>query len=855
MKKTVFNRFLVFAGALLCLFPLRAEKSKGELTNLVCFVRFQDETETEAFEHPDSWYEQLFNDSSAGANSVYNYFREASYGQLSWTSSFFPFPTNGKVVSYQARYERGFYREKGEINAIGYEDEIDKAAREQALIREIAGYLSAALPDDMVLDADGNGAVDNLCIVLSGRSELGSSHLLWPHRSDLALPDGKAIYIKGKKLVGYLMVFDDANGWSSLSPVPLNTGVLCHEMSHSLGTYDLYHVNDNLNPVGVWDLMSDNLTTPQQMSAYTKWRYCGWLDGIPEISEPGTYSLHPVGGVTAENTAYKIHPVGSDEYFVVEYRKKEGTFDSGLPESGLLVYRINPAYVGGNVNYNGTTRLDEVYIFRPGGTAKADGNIEKAAFSAESGRTAFGGDKADVKPFYSDGSPARFALTQISDCGETISFRLEQQGHIVSLSVPEKVTLAGAAGEKLEFTVEADVDWTVADVPAWLRLTPASGGAGKTTVVLETLSENGEAQEREAALSFTSPSDEGVRTVLTVRQQSRLILPPSGLTAQATDDGHVQLRWSAPLEGVPVLSDGFEDTSNPNGWTLRNEPGGRGWTWQEDARKYEAYEGSYSMYMKSAWEDLHQDEHLVSPLFANGRTLTFYSRSIAPNKTVRNQHYYVEVSRDGGQTWAVVYDLMKDCDVVNQWVKVTVDISPYQSEEMQVAFHAYDETDIGLSYWWQVDNVAVYPATDGSMVEGYVVYRNGVKIGETTDCTFTDTDPQAGENVYTVRATGAFGETSDSETASYASLPDGVNAVSGLADLEVTVAGGRLTVRSASPLQRIRIVSLSGVEQAVLRPSSAVCEADLSGWPRGMYVAVCEAGGGAAPVVRKFVVK
>ena len=97
--------------------------------------------------------------------------------------------------------------------------------------------------------------------------------------------------------------------------------------------------------------------------------------------------------------AYKIRPIGSEEYFVVEYRRKEGsTFDSGLPESGLLVYRINPAYTGGNVNYNGATRLDEVYVFRPGGTVTADGNIEKAALSEESGRTAFGGD-AEVKPF------------------------------------------------------------------------------------------------------------------------------------------------------------------------------------------------------------------------------------------------------------------------------------------------------------------------------------------------------------------------------------------------------------------------------------------------------------------------
>ena len=137
-------------------------------------------------------------------------------------------------------------------------------------------------------------------------------------------------------------MFNDAKGWSSLSPVPLNTGVLCHEMSHTLGTSALYHVNDDLNPVGVWDLMSDNLKIPQQMSAYTKYRYCKWIDEIPEISTPGTYTLNPVGGSSKENIAYKINPTGSDEYFIVEYRKKAGTFDSGLPAAGLLVYRINP---------------------------------------------------------------------------------------------------------------------------------------------------------------------------------------------------------------------------------------------------------------------------------------------------------------------------------------------------------------------------------------------------------------------------------------------------------------------------------------------------------------------------------
>ena len=87
MKVYSCSFFLLFLG-ILCVIPVQAGKNKGNLSNLVCFVRFLDEDNDEMFEHPFSMYEQLFNDATSGANSVYNYFREASYGQLSWKSSF-----------------------------------------------------------------------------------------------------------------------------------------------------------------------------------------------------------------------------------------------------------------------------------------------------------------------------------------------------------------------------------------------------------------------------------------------------------------------------------------------------------------------------------------------------------------------------------------------------------------------------------------------------------------------------------------------------------------------------------------------------------------------------------------------
>ena len=58
----------------------------------------------------------MFNADAAGVNSVYNYFREASYDQLFWKSAFFPKANGTHILSYKAENERVYYREKGSIN-------------------------------------------------------------------------------------------------------------------------------------------------------------------------------------------------------------------------------------------------------------------------------------------------------------------------------------------------------------------------------------------------------------------------------------------------------------------------------------------------------------------------------------------------------------------------------------------------------------------------------------------------------------------------------------------------------------------------------------------------------------------
>lgn len=680
------------------------EVNTGDLQNLVCFVRFADEAEVDnetgrkAFEYSPSFYETLFNGETDGENSVYAYFRRSSYGKLLWRSSFWPALTGEQVTSIQVSHARTYYQEKSSVAPDGYEDETEKANRELTLVTEICNLLNSQMADDIVVDQNGDDIVDNLTIVLSNGSEVGNRHLLWPHRSDLMLPADKSPRIKGKRMTSYLMVFDYANGYgTNFNGLRLNTGVLCHEMSHSLGTYDLYHVNDKLNPVGVWDLMSDNQQQAQQMTVYTKYRYCKWVEDIPEISTPGTYTLNPVGGTTQEKIAYKIKPVGHDEYFVVEYRKKEG-YDATIPESGLLIYRINPNQSGGNVGYNGTTRLDEQYIFRPGGTTKTDGNILQAAFSQESGRTAFGGLAAE-KPFYSDGTPANFAIANVSVCGTTISFDLLETTKQLILS-DEILTLKGGANSAATLTVASDEAWTISGVPAWLSVTPSNGDAGTTTVTITAISDNDSGTERQTELTISSTDDATLSKTVVVKQEAK-------------------------SAGV-ILFDDFENTDNPNGWVIENiGENGSGWQYCEGSTTGKAKKmvnsGTHALLMKETiMEDLHQESRLTSPVFSGGKTLTFYSHCNGGNATPRTPPVYIiEVSSDGGSTWNTIFDVLKDYprdeqgNTVNllSYTKITLDLSPYTSDNMKIRFNCHDTSNEGLQYWWQIDDLEISSET------------------------------------------------------------------------------------------------------------------------------------------------
>lgn len=808
-----------------------SQNNKRELSNLVCFVRFADE-DASVFSKSTEHYQKIFNDQSVNANSVYNYFKQASYQQLEWNSVFYPASSNSTIVSFQAKNNRGYYLHYSSINPEGYVEDsfgANKLAREQNLVKEISDYLNTIVTADTKIDANNDGLIDNLCIIISKNSEISGKYLLWPHRSALYTKQGM---IADKKVGEYLFLFDGQNGFDLNEDRVINTGVLCHEMSHTLGTYDLYHTaKDNLNPIGVWDLMSDNLLTPQQMSAYTKFKYCKWLNEIPEITQAGKYTLNPIGGTSSNQTAYKIKPIGSNEYFIVEYRKKEGIFDSGLPNSGLLVYRVNPQFTG-NEGYDGSSKLDELYLFRPGGTITNDGNISEATFSAESGRTAFGGT-CTYKPYYSNGTEAKFALANISSCGETIQFDLLPFAPQIYIA-QNAVTLAGKIGDATQVKIEANTTWQISDMPDWLQSSTLSGSAGITTITLTTTKENKDEVPHKVNITLTSTIDPSITALISITQNSNAIQAPYGLNG-LVQNNNIKISWNTPHEGTPVLNEGFENASNDLLWTV-NSANGKKWTRIETKKNYLPYEGSFSYRVDGETIDRHQDEKLISPIFAYGKYLSFYSKSIAPTKKNDHNFYWVEISSDGGKTWKPLWDLKAKGTLINKYERINLDLSEYQSDNMRVAFHAWDDNQTGFSYWWQIDAISIYP-DQKSTVSKYQVYRNNTLLGDATECSFTDSSPLPGVNIYTVKAITQNGETPLSEGISVNYINTAITSVTSQGVL-VNVSSDRsyINVKSETEYSKVLIHSCTGKVVENLLKKGNCSTININNLSNGMYI-------------------
>ena len=380
-------------------------KNTGSLNNLVVYIRFSDQAE---FVNDTLVFWNMFNNQATGYNSLYNYYQMVSYQQLNISSTFYPLNQSDFVISYQDIYPRSYFMPyDATTNPDGYQNSDQKKEREHKLLKRAVIEIKDEVQESLNIDYNNDGYVDNVAFIIRGEATAWST-LLWPHRWALY---SEYVYIHGKRVYDYNFQIEERLFITGV-------GVLCHEMFHSLGAPDLYHYDTNpIDPVEDWDIMGKTTDPPRSMGAYMKYRYGGWIEDIPEITECGTYSLNPIS--SQGNNCFKISsPNSSTDYFVLEYRIKEGVFESVIPNSGLLIYKVNTLEDG---NGNGSGPPDELYVYRPNGTLEINGNITSAVFSADYGRTEFN-DNTNPSCFLSNGQDGGIFISNIGIIDDEICF-------------------------------------------------------------------------------------------------------------------------------------------------------------------------------------------------------------------------------------------------------------------------------------------------------------------------------------------------------------------------------------------------------------------------------------------------
>ena len=415
--------------------PKTSGRNHGDYCNLVIFIRFADDS---SYKRTFSSIDAMFNDTStSNAASLYNYFKHASYNKIFMRTYYAPAPSGNTINSYQSPHPRGYYMPYADNNPEGYTNYNQRTDREFELLVGAVEYINAhaPVPTNYVLDCDGDGCIDNVNFIVKG-TYTGWSDLLWPHKWNLY---GREVYINGKRVNTFNFQLE-GSGSNYFGP-----STFCHEMFHSLGAPDLYRYNTgtSITPVGSWDLMAGNANPPQHSLAYMKYKYGNWIDSIPLITTPGTYTLRTVADSSNTQNCYRFPSSDPNQYYVVEYRNTDNDFESGIPGKGIIVYRVDTRF-DGNAGYNDDNTLDEIWIFRPGSTSRYEnGNLGRASFSLDMQRTEFS-PSTDPFPFLSDGTrETNFAISHVGMTGNTISFRYSNRP-TPALLTAKRITTASA---------------------------------------------------------------------------------------------------------------------------------------------------------------------------------------------------------------------------------------------------------------------------------------------------------------------------------------------------------------------------------------------------------------------------
>lgn len=399
MKKSLLSIALFVCGLLLWK-PVQAEAAI-QVDNLVLMVNFSKDGDN-TFQTNFSRYQEMYTGPALEPNrSVSRYISTISDGQVT-VNTYFPQVVNNvfQPITIQG-------------SASAYPDASDGAQFVQQVITAAQNTDGLSFPPK--LDSmHGDGYIDNLTIIVqvdenNTGGAFGSRKADWGDNQTLLYGWHVGAYnVLPTSMLRLGTTYDQGYALAS------------HEFLHTLGAPDLYRTaGEDGNPVGHWwDLMAGANFTASYPLAYTRSKL-GWMK-IETLKDSGTYTLWPAEGASGTR-AYILKTSRSDsEFFVVEYRKKpekenRQDYDYYIPESGLIVYRVNNA-VDYHTNKEGN---NYIYVFRKDTTdpAKAKEEAYKATVGGQY-RGSLGSSDLNAHYtadtiFYSDGSNSGIVIDNV----------------------------------------------------------------------------------------------------------------------------------------------------------------------------------------------------------------------------------------------------------------------------------------------------------------------------------------------------------------------------------------------------------------------------------------------------------
>jgi hypothetical protein len=298
---------------------------------------------------------------------------------------------------------------------------------------------------------------------------------------------------------------------------------------------------------------------------------------------------------------------------------------------------------------------------------------------------------------------------------------------------------------------------------------------------------------------------------------------PAGNLSGEPAGNVVRLTWNSPAcYGGSLLNEGFEDSFFPPlQWTREiTNPSGT-WSHTPASASPGAHSGNFSAGLN--WDYNHQDEWLIAHnIFVNG-DLTFWSYAF--QGSLHQDHYYLKVSPDQGATWDVLMDMSAlppypGTTGVNAWTTpYHVDLSMYDGETVDIAWHAVDGDGNGLWYPWAIDDCSIGADDQGRQIIGYDIYRKGsgtnffskVNTDMVTDTVWYDTGLPLGQYRYFVQA--QFNECANASN-SDTIMVDVITGMHELNSSKISVfpnpVTDHLTITSSTELGEIRLYEASG---------------------------------------------